>query len=71
MLPACFSIWENNFAVYNTVDMSLMFDRSSLFYATMEEDEIPYAMATTGEYNHYFPIKEFVMKVLAVVFFAS
>ncbi len=62
---------ENNFAVYNTVDMSLMFDRSSLFYATMEEDEIPYAMATTGEYNHYFSNKGICYESVGGGFFAS
>lgn len=48
---------ENDLAVYNTVDMSLMFDRSSLFFAAMEEDEIPYAMAMTSDNNYYFSNK--------------
>ncbi len=54
MFVAC---GENDFAVYNTVDMSLMFDRNSLFFGTMEADEVPYAMATTGDGNFYFSDK--------------
>lgn len=61
---------KNDFALYNTVDMSLMFDRSSLYFSTMEEDEIPYAMAT-GENNYYFSNKGITFEGLGGGFFSS
>lgn len=68
MFVAC---GENDFAVYNTVDMSLMFDRSSLFYGAMEADEIPYAMATTMDGNYYFSNKGICVDGLGGGYFAS
>lgn len=62
---------KNNFAVYNTIDMSLMFDRSSLFYAMMEEDEIPYAMATGYTNNYYFSNKGICYEGLGGGYFSS
>lgn len=62
---------ENDFSMYNTVDMSLMFDRSSLFYADMKEDEIPYAMATTAENNYYFSNKGISSDAAGGGYFAS
>ena len=47
----------NGFTLYNTDDLSIMFDRSDLLFGTMEEDEIPYAMATLGYNNFYFSNK--------------
>lgn len=48
---------ENDFVLYNTIDMSVMFDRKSLFFGTMEADEIPYAMGTAAMSNFYFSNK--------------
>lgn len=48
---------DNNVALYNTTDMSLMFDRSNLHYGEMEADEVPYAMATFNTNNFYFSSK--------------
>ena len=45
---------ENEFAVYNTNDLSKMFDRSDLLFGEMETDEIPYGMVTLNYDNFYF-----------------
>lgn len=48
---------NNEFTLYNTTDMSKMFDRGNLLFSSMEADEVPYAMATTRSYNFYFSSK--------------
>ena len=44
----------NEFTLYNTDDLSQMFNRSDLLFGTMSEDEIPYAMYSLGYSNFYF-----------------
>lgn len=47
----------NEFTLYNTDDLSKMFDRSDLLFGEMEADEIPYGMATFSYDNFYFSSK--------------
>ena len=44
----------NEFTLYNTDDLSKMFDRSDLLFGEMEADEIPYGMAPFNRDNFYF-----------------
>lgn len=62
---------ENDFVLYNTIDMSVMFDRNSLFFGTMEADEIPYAMGTAAMSNFYFSNKGVASDNLGGGFFSS
>lgn len=48
---------KNEMACFRTEDLVKIFDRSTLLYGEMSEDEIPYCMATAGYYNFYFSSK--------------
>lgn len=48
---------QNDFSIYSTTDMSILFDPSSLFYSVMDESEVPYAMATVSGGNVLFSNK--------------
>lgn len=44
---------DNGCVLFNTTDMSVMFDRTNLQYGEMEADEVPYTMVTFTNSNYY------------------
>ena len=57
MITAFVAYGQNEFACFRTEDLLKVFDRSSLLFTEMEEDEIPYGMATAAMANFYFSSK--------------
>lgn len=48
---------ERDMACFRTEDLVKIFDRSTLLYGEMSEEEVPYCMATAGAYNFFFSSK--------------
>ena len=44
---------DNGCVLFNTTDMSVMFDRTNLQYGEMEADEVPYTMVSFISSNYY------------------
>lgn len=44
---------DNGCVLFNTTDMSVMFDRTNLQYGEMEADEVPYTMVSFINSNYY------------------
>ena len=48
---------QNEFSIYSTIDMSTLFDRSSLLFSEMDGEEVPYAMVSAMRGNMLFSNK--------------